>query len=112
MITINVTDLPILTAEDAEYETGVEAFEFSEPGLYRVLIGSRNEIDELEFMGDVATFELPTLEEVRDQVKEEWGQDWEDLHPYLEEFYNHELTERGYEFGYTEEGYDVFIRIG
>lgn len=109
MFTINVADLPVLTPEDAEFETGIEAFEFAEPGLYRVLIGSRGEIDELEFMGNVSTFELPTLEEVGAQLKEEWGDDFDED---LEEFYGHELTERGYEFGYTEEGYDVFIRIG
>lgn len=108
MFTINVAALPILTPEDAEYETGVEAYEFAEPGLYRVLIGSRGEIDELEFMGNVSTFNLPTLEEVKVQLQEEWGMDVDDV----EEFYAHELTERGYEFGYTEEGYDVFIRIG
>lgn len=108
MFTINVSDLPVLTPEDAEYETGIEAYEFAEAGLYRVLIGSRGEIEEFQFMGDVSTFDLPTLEEVDSQLKEEWGADHDDV----EEFYGHELTERGYEFGYTEEGYDVYIRIG
>ena len=111
MITINVADLPVFTAEKAEYETGIDASDFAQPGVYRVLIGSRCETEECEYLGNVDTFVIPTLEEVISFERDMFETD-DEATEYFEEFYGHGLEDRGYEFGYTEEGYDLYIRVG
>lgn len=110
MTIIDVDILPVMSVKDAVYETGLDESEFSEAGLYRVLFGSRGEIEEVEFLGDAEVFEIPTMEEVIAMLIDQ-SMNENDARDMVEEFYSHCLEDRGYEFGYTEEGYDCYMRI-
>lgn len=112
MITINVADLPILTAEQAAFEADGDASEFAQPGLYRILIGSRGIVDEVTFIGNDSTFQIPTLDEVVEEYAEVWGLE-DAADEYFEEFYGYSIdAARGLEFGFTEEDYELYVRVG
>lgn len=105
MITVDLNQIPAMTAEDASILTGVDADDFNQSGIYHVLIGSRGEIEEFEFFGDIKSVEFPTLEELQAETEDE------DERELFAEFYGIGVEEDHINFGYTEEGYDVFLRI-
>lgn len=105
MIKVDLSNLPSLSATDANLLVGVEEEEFSKPGVYHILVGSRGEIEELEFLGEATETEIPSLEELQDEA------DDEDFREELAEFYGLSIEEDHINFGYTEEGYDVWLRI-
>ena len=104
MIKVDLSDVATMTPEDAYYLTGVTEADFVEPGTYHILIGSRGEIEEFEFMGDVNEIQVESLEEILAQ------NDPAD-HEYFEEFYGVNVEDDHVNFGFTEEGYDVWLKI-
>lgn len=112
MINVDLAQLPAISADDAYMLTGVPAEEFNQPGIYRTLIGSRGEVDEFEFLGEVAAVKVPTLEEVIADYDARDDEDRGAAAEYFEEFYGIGIEEDHINFGYTEEGYDVWVRIG
>ena len=110
MINVDLNQIPAMTAEDAGILVGCYASDFTKPGVYHVLIGSRAEIEKFEFLGDVETIGVPTKEE----LLADGDIDDEDRGYYaemLEEFYGLSVEEDHINFGYTEEGYDVWLKI-
>lgn len=105
MITINVNDLPALTAEQAAFEIGANVSDFFAPGLYRVEIASRGELDFITYIGNDSTFQVESVEEVAE--REQAYLDYEDI----EEFYVAEMEDIGFVFSYLEEGYDLYVRV-
>jgi hypothetical protein len=105
MIEVNFDQIFAIPAEDASILTGVEAEKFTQPGIYHVLIGSRGEPEEFEFIGEVKSVMLPTKEELMAKAEDEFERDM------IEEFYGVGIEDDHINFGYTEEGYDVFLRI-
>ena len=99
MITVNVADLPAFTAEQAVDEIGLDIAEVAQPGLYRIAIASRGELDSVTYIGNDSTFQVESVEEV---VAREGD---------IEEFYVAEMDEVGFVFSYFEEGYDLYIRV-
>jgi hypothetical protein len=112
MITVDLTQIPAISADDAYMLTGVPAEEFNQPGIFRALIGPRGEVEEFEFLGEVAAVKVPTLEEVIADYDARDEEDRQDAAQYFEEFYGLAVEEDHVNFGYTEEGYDVWVRIG
>lgn len=99
MITVNVADLPALTAQQAVDEIGLERSEVTQPGLYCISVGSRGELDSVTYIGNDSTFQVESVEEV---VAREGD---------IEEFYVAEMDEVGFVFSYFEEGYDLYVRV-
>ena len=88
--------------------------------IVHVVHGSRCEIDEINFLGNVSSVEVPTKEELAvDFYDENDVDDGEDpvevAKQYLEEFYYIEFSSEEFAdcltFSYTEEGYDAWYRI-
>ena len=110
MIKVDLSNVATMTPEDASILVGCYASDFDKPGVYHVLIGSRAIIEEFEFLGDVENIEVPTKEE----LLADGDIDDEDRGYYaemLEEFYGLSVEEDHINFGYTEEGYDVWLKI-
>ena len=111
MINVDLNQIPAIPAEEAGILVGVEATEFNQPGIYHILVGSRGEIEEFEFLGDATSITLPSKEDLiggYDAIDEEDRQEYADM---IEEFYGIGIEEDHINFGYTEEGYDVYLRI-
>jgi len=86
----------------AEFE--VPAEDFSKPGLYRVVVGSRGELEDINL---VESLEIPTPEEIADGD--------EDYLEMIEEFYDidEDVEDPGVLiFSFNEEEYEVFILVG
>jgi hypothetical protein len=106
MIQVNFDQMPAITADDAYMLTGVEADRFNQPGIYHIKIGGRvGQLEGFEYLGNPKSVELPTIEELLAEAESEFeGEE-------IGEFYNIGIEEDHIHFGYTEEGYDVFLRI-
>jgi len=111
MIEVSFENLLTITAEDAQNLTGVDAVKFNQLGIYHVLIGSRSEIEEFEFIGEVKSVKLPTVEELVAEYDARDDEDRNDYAQLIEEFYGIGIEDDHINFGYTEEGYDVWVRI-
>ena len=105
MLNVSLEQIPAMSAEDAEILTGCAVEDFDKPGVYHVILGSRGEVEEFNFLGDVKTVELPTLEELQAQASDQ------DERDYYAEFYGVFVEHDHINFGYVEEGYDVYLRI-
>lgn len=105
MITVNVADLPALTAQQAVDEIGLERSEVTQPGLYCISVGSRGELDSVTYIGNDSTFQVESVEEIAEREQE--YMDYDDI----EEFYVAEMDEVGFVFSYFEEGYDLYVRV-
>lgn len=110
MIKVNLSEIEWLTPEDAYYLTGVEEEDFAEPGTYHVVIGSRGVVESFEFLGEVDTIEVPTVEELINDsdIDDEDRGSFEEM---LEEFYGVNVEDDHVNFAFTEEGYDVWLKI-
>ena len=106
MITVKLNDVATMTAEDAYYLTGAEQAEFAKPGTYHVVIGSRGEIEDIECIGECDEIEVMSLDEVKALAEGDL-----DTEAYYEEFYGVNVEDDHVNFGYTEEGYDVWLKI-
>jgi hypothetical protein len=105
MINVSFDQIPAITADDAYMLTGVNADRFNQPGIYHIAIGSRGTPEYFQFLGDVKSVELPTMEELLAEAESEFeGEE-------IGEFYGIGIEEDHINFGYTEEGYEVFLRI-
>jgi hypothetical protein len=105
MITVSFDQIPAITADDAYMLTGVNADRFNQSGIYHIAIGSRGTPEHFEFLGDAKSVDFPTMEELLSEAESEFeGEE-------IGEFYGIGIEEDHINFGYTEEGYDVFLRI-
>ena len=111
MINVSLNQIPAITAEDAYILTGAAAEDFNQAGIYHVLIGSRGEIEEFEFLGDAKSVAFQTKEELVAEYEAIDDEDRQEYAEMIEEFYGIGIEEDHINFGYTEEGYDVFLRI-
>ena len=105
MIKVDLSEVMTMNAEDAYYLTGVQEADFCESGTYHIVIGSRGEIESFEFLGDVNMIQIPTLEEIQASESDE------EARSYYEEFYGINVEDDHVNFGFTEEGYDVWLKI-
>lgn len=105
MIKVDLSDVATMTPEDAYYLTGVAEADFCESGTYHIVIGSRSEIESFEFLGNVDMIQVPTLEEIQASESDA------DARAYYEEFYGVNVEDDHVNFGFTEEGYDVWLKI-
>lgn len=111
MIKVDLSDVATMTPEDASILVSCYASDFDKPGVYHVLIGSRAVIEEFEFLGDVESIEVPTIDEL---IAEYGDIDDEERGYYIElfdEFYGVNVEDDHVNFAYTEEGYDVWLKI-
>lgn len=102
------------TPEEASAVTygRVEPDEFKEPGLYRVMSGSRGVIEEVERM-NLDDFNIPTVDDIIDEGQWDCDEDF-DGRLYVEEFYMVSEDEENpgtLMFSFTEEEYDHFILV-
>lgn len=111
MINVDLNQIPAISAEEASILAGVDASEFAQAGVYHVLIGSRGEIDEIDFLGDVTEVQVPTIEELASWYDARDDEDRAEYAEMLEEFYGLQIEEDHVNFGYTEEGYDVWVKV-
>ena len=102
---VDLSEVMTMNAEDAYYLTGVQEADFCESGTYHIVIGSRGEIESFEFLGDVNMIQIPTLEEIQASESDE------EARAYYEEFYGINVEDDHVNFGFTEEGYDVWLKI-
>jgi hypothetical protein len=79
---------------------------FVQKGVYRVLIGSRNMMEEYEFLGDLETVDIPTV----DELVLDYSDEDRDL---IEEFYNIDvdLAYNFISFSYTEEECEYWVKV-
>jgi hypothetical protein len=110
MITINVDNLPLITAAAASEWTGLDVVNLTQPGLYKVMFTYEGVVSALVYLGQVESFEIPSLEEVKQELITDGLGDAELEH--VTAFYDHGMTGYGYEYIITEEDCDFFIRIG
>ncbi len=111
MITVDLTQIPAISADDAYVLSGVEAADFNQPGIYHILIGSRGEIEEFEFLGDATSITFPEKEELINGYDANDEEDRAEYAELIEEFYGIGIEEDHVNFGYAEEGYDIYLRI-
>ena len=110
---MNFKFIPV-SAEQAELITGANKEEFTKPGIYRVLSGSRGMIEEVVLQE--GKLEIMTKEEaiqsiIDDDMDEEEIQDAKN---YVEEWYNIDIDPEfsgALIYGYTEEDYDTFVQV-
>lgn len=110
MITINVDNLPLISAVTASKWTGIDVAEFTQAGLYKVMFISDGIVNEIVYYGSADTFQIPSIEEVKQELIADGLGDAELEH--VAAFYDHGMTSYGYEYIITEEDCDFFIRIG
>ncbi|CAB4143388.1 hypothetical protein UFOVP447_135 [uncultured Caudovirales phage] len=113
MTKINLSDIATLTAEDAAILTGCSFEDFAKPGVYHVLVGSRGWIEFCDYLGDVNEIEIATKEELIASYNEVAfdDKDREDYAAMIEEFYGINVEDDHVNFAYTEEDYDVWLKI-
>ena len=90
-------------AADKFGTVGLTEEDFSQPGLYSVVIGSRGMLEDVNL---VESFEIPTIEEIADGDEE--------YVEMIEEFYDIEedVEDSGVLiFGFNDEDYEVFILV-
>ena len=111
MINVDLNQIPTMTADDAAMLSGCDTADFDKAGVYRILSGSRGIIEEFEFLGNVAEIQIPTMDEVIAQFVS-YGDDEEEVRDMVEEFYGLQVEEDHVNFGYTEEEYEIWVKIG
>jgi hypothetical protein len=112
------------SAEEASAVTEGRVYsgQFNKPGLYRILSGPRGMIEEVEYIGPVDDFNVPSIDELvntmaklqqpGNQLEGDWSE--EECREYIEEFYmaqEDEYNDGVLLFGWTEEEYDMFILV-
>ena len=111
MINVDLNQIPTMTVNEAAILSGCDAEEFAKPGVYRILSGSRGIIEEFEFLGNVTEIQIPTIDEVVAQFVS-YGDDEDEVRDMVEEFYGLQIEEDHVNFGFTEEEYEMWVKIG
>lgn len=95
---------------DADYTK-----DFTKSGVYRVMSGSRGEIEEVEYIGDLETKELKfmTKQECVDFLvgDEASKAEREETTVYVDEMYGYGVEEDYVQFGFTEEEFDWYFKV-
>ena len=103
-----------MTAQEAEDLTGAPAEEFTEPGIYRVLQGSRGLIEEV--VRQDGELEILTLDQAIQAMLSD-DMDAEEIQgtkEYVEEYYYLDVDAQfngALNFSYTEEDCDIFVKV-
>ncbi len=111
MINVDLNQIPTITAEEAAILIGTDEADFAQPGTYRILVGSRGVIEELEHLGDVSEIQVPTIDELVKECEDNGDPYVDEAREMFEEFYGLMIEEDHVNFGYTEEGYDVWLKV-
>jgi len=115
---LNVSYLPVLDMDKVSEVTGYDKASLSEinkSGIWRVMSGSRGYLDEIEYIGplEMESVAIPSEEEcfgmlvASDATEEEI----EDTAMYVEEFYGIVEQNETVMFSYTEEEYDMYVKV-
>ncbi len=110
MINVDLNQIPAITAKEAAILARCEEKDFNKPGVYRILSGSRGMVEDFEFLGNVTEIQIPTLEEAIAQFGS-YGDDEDEVRDMVEEFYGLQIEEDHVNFGYTEEEYEIWVKI-
>lgn len=115
---LNVAYLPVLDMDGVAAATGYDKESLSEinkSGIWRVMSGSRGYLDEIEYIGplDTATVAIPSEEECFGMLTDSDAseEELESMHEYIEEFYGICEQEESVQFSYTEEEYDMYVKV-
>lgn len=108
----DVKKLDVVTPSYAEDHYGFDPADYVGPGVYRVSMGGRRDIEEIEFIGDVDTITLPSLEEcIQREMAVSTFSESQDIVDYVTEFYEALVDDGILLFGYNEEQCDYYIKI-
>lgn len=84
---------------------------FVQKGVYRVLIGPGNMMEEYEFLGDLETVDIPTVDELVQDGQ--YGDEDDTMSDLIEEFYHIDvdLAQNFISFSYTEEDCEYWVKV-
>jgi hypothetical protein len=119
MTEVSIENLKIMTIEEAIEHTGFEEIGdlIKTSGVYRILSGTRNSFEECELVGDLdmKVLKLMTKEQCVESLVGEDCEDEEELEgtiEHVEEFYTINNDDGlGVMFCFTEEDYDIFVKV-
>jgi len=110
MLTFNVSDLPAFSAGWAQIEMHAPVMFFKEPGVYKLSYKIENDnnetITETRYMGEVDTIEIPSFEEIVELLGGEENVTDDQMCNY-----GFGIQSDGLSFGYTENEWDLYVRI-
>tara|TARA_B100000424_G_C22790034_1_gene424333 strand:- start:308 stop:733 length:426 start_codon:yes stop_codon:yes gene_type:complete len=103
-----------VTAEKAADLTGADVENFTKPGIYRVLKGSRGMIEEIILQED--KLEILSKEEAFKTMSKdvEDKEEIQEIKDYVDEFYIIQIDPEfsgALNFSYTEEDMDIFVKV-
>ena len=115
---LNVAYLPVLNLDKVSEITGYDKESLSEinkSGVWRVMSGSRGYLEEIEYIGslDMAVVEIPSEKECFEMLVniDATEEEIEDTAQYIEEFYGIVEQNETVMFSYTEEEYDMYVKV-
>ena len=115
---LNVAYLPVLNLDKVSEVTGYDKESLSEinkSGVWRVMSGSRGYLEEIEYIGslDMAVVEIPSEKECFEMLVniDATEEEIEDTAQYIEEFYGIVEQNETVMFSYTEEEYDMYVKV-
>lgn len=117
MTEVSIENMKIMTLDEAVELSGFDDLyeSIKTSGVYRIFVGSRNSFEECEFIGDLdtKTLKLMTKEEcVKTLVDEDCDEEeLEGTIEHVEEFYTISEDKDSVMFCFTEEDYDLFVKV-
>lgn len=115
---LNVAYLPVLNLDKVSEVTGYDKESLSEinkSGVWRVMSGSRGYLEEIEYIGslDMTAVEIPSEKECFEMLVniDATEEEIEDTAQYIEEFYGIVEQNEAVMFSYTEEEYDIYVKV-
>lgn len=115
---LNISYLPILDMDMVSKVTGYDKDSLSEinkSGVWRVMSGSRGYLDEIEYIGplEMESVAIPSEKECFEMLVSEDAseEEIEDTAEYVEEFYGIVEQNETVMFSYTEEEYDMYVKV-
>lgn len=115
---LNISYLPVLDMDMVSKVTGYDKESLSEinkSGVWRVMSGSRGYLDEIEYIGplEMECVAIPSEKECFEMLVSEDAseEEIEDTAEYVEEFYGIVEQNEMVMFSYTEEEYDMYVKV-
>jgi len=115
---LNVSYLPVLDMDMVSKVTGYDKESLSEinkSGVWRVMSGSRGYLDEIEYIGplEMEAVSIPSEKECFEMLvsSDATEEEIEDTAMYVEEFYGIVEQNETVMFSYTEEEYDMYVKV-
>ena len=115
---LNISYLPVLDMDMVSKVVGYDKESLSEinkSGVWRVMSGSRGYLDEIEYIGplEMESVAIPSEKECFEMLVSEDAteEEIEDTAEYIEEFYGIVEQNEMVMFSYTEEEYDMYVKV-